>query len=258
MIGFLEDLGLAILSFFELIGGMINLLFETVGWMVTGAPRMALMVNQMSILGINSLPIVFITVGFGGMVLSLELAYQAVKFGFMRWVGAGVSIAMAREFAPMLTAIVFSGRAGSAITAELGSMKVTEQIDALEAMATSPVSYLVVPRFISCLCMVPVLTVFGNVAGIFGGAFVANVNANVPYNVFFDSIKSNLAWHDVYGGLIKAIIFGGEIAMIACYQGLRTRGGAAGVGLSTTSSVVNSIIIVFISNYFLSTFLFPS
>ena len=258
MLAFLEDLGISLISLFEFVGGVINLLFETLGWLARGAIRLSLTVQQMALLGTNSLFIVLLTVGFTGAVMSLELALQAVKFGFTRFVGGGVAISMARELAPMITAVVFAGRAGAAITAELGSMKVTEQLDALVAMATSPVKYLVVPRFIACVSMVPLLCVFGNLSGIFGGMLVANLSASVPVKVFFDSIQQNVVMWDFWGGLWKAAIFGGEIACIASFQGMNTRGGAAGVGVATTGSVVSSIITVFVTNYFLSLWFFPS
>ncbi|MHB2021270.1 MAG: MlaE family ABC transporter permease [Candidatus Xenobia bacterium] len=258
MMAFLEDVGLYLIAFFEFVGGVVNLFFETLGWIGRGAVRAGLTLHQMALLGINSLPIALLTVGFTGAVMSLELASQAVKFGFTRFVGAGVALSMGRELGPMITAVIFAGRAGSAITAEIGSMKVTEQLDALFAMATSPVKYLVVPRFLACITMVPLLTVFGNVAGIGGGALVASATANVPWKVYMDSIQQNVVMWDFMGGLEKALIFGGEIALIACFQGLTTRGGAAGVGQSTTASVVSSIITVFVTNYFLSMWLFPS
>lgn len=257
MISFIEDIGATVIKFFEYVGGVINLFIETVSWILKLDIRLKLTIQQMAILGVNSIFIVLITTGFAGAVISLQLANIAVRYGVGRMVGGGVGLAMAREFAPMLTAIVVAGRAGSAITAELSSMKVTEQIDALEAMATSPIKYLVVPRFLACLLMFPILTMFANVAGVGGGCFVAYLLAKITPQVFFDSIRMMVSMKDFWGGVDKALFFAAEIAMISCYQGLNTKGGAAGVGQSTTGSVVFSMIIIFITNYFLSAWLFP-
>lgn len=256
MLSFLEDIGYAIIRFFEYIGNIFILFFETMSFILLGRIRFLLTVDQMAILGVNSLSIVILTTTFTGMVISLELAQLAVKYGVGRMVGGGVAITMAREFGPMLTAVVVAGRAGSAITAEIGAMKVTEQIDALKAMAISPVKYLVVPRFLACLVMIPMLTVFSNVCGVVGGGIVAHRLAGILPSVFYDSIRSMVDMHDFWAGIIKALFFAAEIALISCYQGLTTEGGAAGVGKSTTGSVVYSIILVFVTNYFLSAWLF--
>jgi phospholipid/cholesterol/gamma-HCH transport system permease protein len=256
MIAFIEDVGISIIRFFEYIGGLLTLFWESLIFIAKGAMKFRLTVEQMAILGVNSIAIVVITTGFAGMVLSLELALQAVRYGVGRFVGGGVALSMAREFGPMLTAIVVAGRAGSAITAELGSMKVTEQIDALQAMGVSPVRYLVVPRLIACLIMIPILTLFADIAGTMGGAAIANLHAGISSQIYFDSISNMVVMSDLWAGLIKALVFAGEIAMVACHQGLATTRGAAGVGTATTGSVVYSIIIIFISNYFLSAWLF--
>lgn len=256
MLNLIEDFGLWLTSLFEYMGGILILLYETLANIFRGRIKLALTIDQMAILGVNSLSIVILTTGFAGMVISLELAQLAVKYGVGSMVGGGVALSMSREFAPMLTAIVVAGRAGSAIAAELGSMKVTEQIDALKAMAISPVKYLVVPRFLACLVMIPILTLFANLFGTVGGAFIAKYMANIQFKVFFDSIKSMLDMADLWGGLYKAMVFAVEIALIGCFQGLTTSGGAAGVGKATTGSVVYSIILIFITNYFMSAWLF--
>ena len=218
---------------------------------------MRLILEQSAILGVNSSLIVLITTAFTGAVISLQLASMAVRYGAGRFVGGGVAIAMARELAPMLTAVVVAGRAGSAITAELGSMKVTEQIDALKAMATSPVKYLVVPRVLACAIIIPMLCLFAMLAGTIGGGLVAKIIAGIDYTLYFDSIPNMMVSKDIYKGLFKAFIFAIEIALISCYQGMNTSGGAAGVGKATTGSVVYSMLIVFITNFFLTAILFP-
>jgi len=257
MLAFFEELGLFVIKFFEYLGGLVNLFLEALSWITKGAVRLNLTLDQMAILGVSSLGIVVITCTFAGMVISLQLADYAVRYGITQYAGGAVALSMAREFGPMLSAIVVAGRAGSAITAEIGSMKVTEQIDALRVMGVSPARYLVVPRFIACVVMLPILATFAGVGGTLGGAVVANVQVNLQYDVFFDSIKNILVPWDVYAGLIKSAMFASEIALVACLQGINTSGGAAGVGKATTQSVVNSMLLIFITNYFLSAWMFP-
>ncbi|MEW6279581.1 MAG: ABC transporter permease [Candidatus Eremiobacterota bacterium] len=257
MFAFFEIVGLSLIRFFEYIGSLVLLFLETLAFIGRGMIRVGLTINQMSFLGVNSLSIVIMTTTFAGMVMSLQLAHIAVRYGVSNVVGGGVAIAMCRELGPMLTAIVVAGRAGAAITAEIGTMKVTEQISALITMAVSPVRYLVVPRFLALTVMVPVLTLFSNLAGVMGGAVVAFQSAGIPYSTFFDSVDRLTEMEDVYKGLFKAMIFGMQVCLVACYQGLTTPRGAAGVGQATTGSVVVSMIIIFITNYFLSAWLFP-
>jgi len=260
--GFFESIGRGVINFFSYIGGLVVLFFDSVKWIIRGIIRLNLRIKlfmeQATILGVDSTLIVMITTGFTGAVISLQLADMAVRYGAGKFVGGGVAITMARELSPMLTAIVVAGRAGSAITAELGSMKVTEQIDALKAMATSPINYLVVPRLMACALLIPMLCLFSIYAGVFGGAVVARYIANINFATYFDSIKYMMTMKDVYKGIFKAFIFAIEIALISCYQGLKTTGGASGVGKATTGSVVSSMLIVFVTNFFLTAILFPA
>lgn len=257
MVLLFESVGRAVLKLLEYLGALLLLLWETTAWIARGSIRLGLTIQQMAYLGVDSLLIVVLTTTTAGMVMSLQLAHIAVQYGVTNVVGGGVAIAMARELGPMLTAVVVAGRAGSAIAAELGTMKVTEQISALQTMAVSPVRYLVVPRFMALLGMMPVLVLFADVAGTLGGALIAFQSASIPYAAFYDSIQRLLVLSDVTYGLLKAVVFGVEIAMVACLQGLETGRGAAGVGVSTTSSVVYSTIIIFVTNYLMSSWLFP-
>lgn len=256
MVKFFEIIGENVVKICEYIGGLTLLFIQTLGWFFKLDIRVKLTVNQMALLGANSVFIVFITTFFTGAVVSLQLASMAVRYGLSKFIGGGVAISMARELGPMLTAVVVAGRAGSAITAEIGSMKVTEQLDALEAMAVSPVKYLVLPRVLACVLMFPVLTLFAFAAGVLGGGVVAHLTAGLPVNIYIQSIKDMMPMSDFWGGLIKSLFFASEVALISCYQGMRTKGGAAGVGIATTGSVVFSTITVFVTNYFLSAFLF--
>lgn len=256
LIKFFGGVGDNTLAVFEYIGGIVILLFNAVMWIFRLDIRLKLTIQQMALLGVNSIFIVFVTTFFAGAVVSLQLAELAVRYGLGKFVGGGVAIAMCRELAPMLTAVVVAGRAGSAITAEIGSMKVTEQIDALEVMAVSPVKYLVVPRLIACVILFPILTLFADCAGVLGGGVVANILAGIDLSLYTDSIKNMLFMEDFLGGLYKSVFFAIEVVLIGCYQGMTTKGGAAGVGIATTGSVVYSIIVVFITNYLLSSIIF--
>lgn len=257
MIAFFESLGQSVIAILDYIGGLALLLWEALGYLAAGGLRWSLAVYQMAFLGVNSIMIVLLTTTFAGMVISLQLAHVAVTYGVSNIVGGGVALAMARELGPMLTAVVVAGRAGSAITAEIGSMKVTEQIDALVCMAVSPVKYLVVPRIIALVLMMPVLALFSDLAGLVGGSFVAEASAGIPQEVFYDSVRRMTEVGDVTKGLFKSMIYGLQIALVACQQGLQSGRGAAGVGQATTGSVVISMIIIFMTNYFLSAWLYP-
>ena len=209
-------------------------------------------VRQMGLLGADSLPIVLMTILCTGMVFSVQTAKEFVRLGASSTVGGIVAIAMARELVPVLVGVVVAGRIGAAIAAELGTMKVTEQIDALRVMAANPVSFLVVPRFIAMVLMMPLLVVFANLIGNIGGWVVAHYYAGIGTFTYTNSIKMLAEFYDVFGGMLKSAVFGGIIAIIGCYKGLNAPNGAEGVGLATTASVVLSIILIFIFNYFLS------
>ncbi|MBT9583797.1 ABC transporter permease [bacterium] len=257
MIRFFESLGQSVIAILDYIGGLALLLWEALGYILAGGLRWSLAIYQMAFLGVNSIMIVLLTTTFAGMVISLQLAHVAVTYGVSNIVGGGVALAMARELGPMLTAVVVAGRAGSAITAEIGSMKVTEQIDALICMAVSPIKFLVCPRIVALVLMMPLLTLFSDMAGLVGGAFVADASAGIPQEVFYDSVRRMTELDDVVKGLGKSMIYGMQIALVSCQQGLQSGRGAAGVGQATTGSVVISMIIIFTTNYFLSAWLYP-
>jgi phospholipid/cholesterol/gamma-HCH transport system permease protein len=209
-------------------------------------------IDQAYLLGVQSWAIVILTSLFTGMVFSLESAVQAVQYGVGNLVGGAVAFTMARELGPMLSAVVVAGRSGAAISAELGSMVVTEQIEALQSLGLSPVRMLVVPRLIAMIVMLPLLTVFADIIGILGGMFIAQIYAHISYDSFINSARATLPFGDVVRGLVKSVVFAIIIAVIGSYSGLRTRGGAAGVGRSTTGAVVTSIILIFVFNFALS------
>ena len=250
LIPFLERVGRLVISGAENTGRVIILLGQTLVHLRSVSLRHTL--GQMAHLGVDSLPIVMLTILFTGMVLTLQTAHEFVKYGAQSSVGGVVAIAMGRELAPVLTGVVCAGRVGAAITAEIGSMKVTEQIDALRVMATNPIAYLVVPRTVACVLMLPLLVVFADIIGTLGGYLVAVGYSGLNSYTYLHSIKVFAVVADLTGGLIKSMFFGAIIAIIGCYKGLTTAQGAEGVGKATTGSVVASIILIFISNYFLS------
>lgn len=213
-------------------------------------------IKQMAKLGVDSLPIVLVTTTAAGMVFAVQTSKEFAKLGAGDAVGGIITIAMGRELVPILVGVVVAGRVGAAITAEIGTMKVTEQIEALRVMAVNPISYLVVPRFWACILMLPLLAVFANLVGSWGGFLVSHIYADITEYSYLESIENICVPFDVIGGLIKCMFFGAIISIIGCYQGLNTVAGAEGVGLSTTTSVVLSIIYIFISNYFLSVLLY--
>lgn len=254
LIPVLEKTGRYVITSVENTGRIVILFGQTLFHLRAISPRHTL--HQMAHLGVDSLPIVLLTILFTGMVITLQTAHEFIKYGAQSSVGGVVAIAMGRELAPVLTGVVCAGRVGAAITAELGSMKVTEQIDALRVMATNPIAYLVVPRLVACVLMMPLLVTFGNVIGTIGGYLVAISYAGISSYTYIHSIKVFAVVSDLMGGLVKSMFFGAIIAIIGCYKGLTTSAGAEGVGRATTGSVVTSIILIFISNYFLSLILY--
>jgi phospholipid/cholesterol/gamma-HCH transport system permease protein len=255
MVFILEWIGKRVIHYLENSGRGIVLLAQTI-YHLRFRPKMQHVFHQMSHLGVDSLPIVLLTILFTGMVMTVQTAHEFIKYGAQSSVGGVVAIAMGRELAPVLTGVVVAGRVGAAITAEIGSMKVTEQIDALRVMAMNPVQYLVVPRFLACILMTPVLVVFADMIGTLGGYLMATMYAGIGSFTYLHSIKVFAVVNDVVGGLIKAMVFGGIVAIVGCYKGLNTEEGAEGVGKATTGSVVTSIILIFTSNYFLSLVLY--
>ena len=254
MIKFFEKIGTIVLAYLEVLGKFTILIGNTIS-QLRKMPRMKHVFQQMSHLGVDTLPIIALTMLFTGMVLTLQTATEFVRLGAQSTVGGIVTIAVGRELGPVLAGVVTAGRVGAAITAEISTMKVTEQIDALKVMATNPIGYLVVPRLIACMCMLPLLVVFGDVIGSIGGWIVGSYY-DINFYMYLNSIDTFVVVHDITGGLLKAIVFGAIIAIVGCYYGLNATNGAEGVGKATTRSVVISIIIIFFSNCFLSMLLY--
>lgn len=233
-----------------------GLLAGSLSYFFKGALERKETIKQMAVIGVDSLPIVLLTVAFSGMVSALHTTTQAIRIGISPYIGAGVAIAMAREVAPVLSGVMVAARAGSAMAAELGSMKITEQIDALRAIGVSPVQYLVLPRCFATSIMLVFITILSNIVGDWGGYIVA-VSYGVPSASFISSIFHYLDFYDLAMGLVKSFFFGLIIALVSCREGLRAEGGAEGVGRATTSAVVISIILVFAADFILARIMFP-
>lgn len=237
---------------FTSIGEYIMLILRVIWVTLRRPPSWALIRDQMYEIGVLSLPVVAITGFSTGMVLSAQSYFQLSDKGLVSATGLMVTKAMMVELGPVLTAFMVTGRVGASMCAELGTMRVTEQIDALRSMAVNPLRYLVAPRFIAGTLMMPILTIFSCIMGIIGGYIIAVDYYGMPANSFLDPLPIHITTFDFVSGLIKATAFGIIIVTISCFKGMRTAGGAAGVGRSTTSSVVICYCVVLISNFLLT------
>jgi phospholipid/cholesterol/gamma-HCH transport system permease protein len=214
--------------------------------------RLPSWIRQMEQIGVRSLLVAAITTTFTGMVLALQSAYSLPSLGVKFYVGTLVSKSVVRELGPVLTALIVGGRIGAGMTAELGTMKVTEQIDALRLMASDPVKELVVPTLAATLLMLPARTVIGNLLGITGGLIVAVSQLNISSAFYLNDVFDALTLQDVSSGIGKSFFFAYFIAIIGCYNGLNARGGADGVGRATTNTVVYASILILVSDFFLT------
>ncbi|BAY31986.1 hypothetical protein NIES2107_38720 [Nostoc carneum NIES-2107] len=210
----------------------------------------------MAAVGPDSLFIALLTAIFVGAVFTIQVAREFINFGAGNLVGGVLAVALTRELSPVLTAVILAGRVGSAFAAEIGTMRVTEQIDALLMLRTDPIDYLVIPRVLACCIMLPILTLLSLVTGLLGGMLIATNLYSIADTVFLDSARNLLGLWDILSAMIKAFCFGILIAVIGCSWGLTTTGGAKGVGQSTTTAVVTALLIIFVSNFFLSWLMF--
>jgi phospholipid/cholesterol/gamma-HCH transport system permease protein len=228
------------------------LLAEAMYWLKAFFSKFREILRQMYVVGYQSLPVTLIVGVFVGFVLALQTGLSLKPFGMQHLVAQIAGISMTREMGPLMTSIILAGRVGSAMAAEIGSMRVSEEIEALEVMSISPVKYLVMPRIVALTVMCPILTVFANAIGIAGAAIVANLQIGVSYHAFFKDAAEFIQFKDIYSGLFKTVVFGLIIATVSCSEGLRTTGGTVGVGESTRRAVVNSLLLILIFNYFMT------
>ena len=251
-----EIIGKKALSFFQEIGQVLNLFWGIIKSFTHITKSRKLIFFQMEQIGVNSLPLVLIIAVFTGAVAAWQAAYQLKGIAPISLLGGATSRAIITELSPVLTGIVIAGRVGASIAAELGTMKVTEQIDALKTMAIDPIRYLAMPRFLASVLVMPVLAIFAIVIAVAGSYIVSNFFLGLSFNVFFQSVSRFFHFSDLIAGLVKALIFGGITALLGCHIGFRTTGGAEGVGKATIRSFVLSATLILISDYLLWMLLF--
>lgn len=249
-----ESFGKKIIDFHQIVGEMLSLLWQTVCFFREAPRNTQSIFAQMAIIGYETLPVASVMAFFVGMVLALQTGAELQKYGTQNIIGAIVGLSMVRELGPVMTSFLVAGRVGSAMAAEIGVMKVYEEIDALKTLDINPVRYLAMPRFIACIICVPVLVVYADCIGIIGGAIISHLHPKIfiSYATYYDSMKSALKLREVGAGLTKAFVFGGIISQVACYVGFKTSGGARGIGQSTTRAVVLSFMLILVADYFLT------
>lgn len=256
IIKFFSFLGNRTLSFFQEFGQVTILFLRVLGFTPKLVKSRKLLFAQMEHIGVDSIPLVIIIAIFTGAVAAWQAAYQLKGLAPISFLGTATSRAIITELGPVLTGIIIAGRVGASIAAEIGSMKVSEQIDALETMGISKIRYLAMPRFIAAIIMLPLLIVFANAIAILGAYLVSNFFLDISYSVFFDSVKRFFTMSDFIFGMIKGMVFGGVTALLGCHIGFRTEGGAEGVGLSTIRSFVVSSATILILDYALWSLVF--
>src|SRR5712692_5509616 len=252
MTNVLENIGLVFLRLFEQTGLWFRMLWRTISWAVRPPWEMEEWFRQMVRVGVESVPVVFLTTMFTGMVFALETYTGFHRVHAENYVGSAVALAMLRELSPVLVGLMVTGRVGSSMAAEIGTMRVTEQIDALKALATDPVQYLFVPRVIAGIVMLPFLVVLGDALGIGGGYLVAVKLLGANGLVYEQNTFQYLNMEDLWAGVIKAAAFGLILALTGCVRGYYTSGGAEGVGRSTTQAVVSASLIILLTDFFLT------
>lgn len=263
MTNIFEKIGSTVITTGQRVVDVLALFVDTVYWLFVGpfkgkAAKREGIFEQMLFVGVKSLLIVFFVALFTGIVIAMQTAPQLASLGAVIYVAGLVAVSITRELGPVLTGLVIAGRVGAAIAAELGTMKVTEQVEALENMALNPVRFLVVPRFLALVIMLPCLTIFADAVGIFGGYLIGVYNLNINSALYLDTTFRFLTTKDVVTGVIKSFVFGGIIALIGCYYGLNTSGGAEGVGKATTVSIVTSFILIILADCVLTAVFFFS
>lgn len=238
------------------VGRGVTMFGQTLSWSFRPPFNLQNIFQQMEVIGVNSLPVVVIMALFTGMVLAIQTYTGFKRFNAENFMGTVVALSITRELGPVLTGLIVAGRAGAAMAAELGTMRVTEQIDALVTLATNPIKYLVTPRFLAGLLMLPLLTAVADFVGVVGGYLIAVHLLNANPVIYIRMTTKYVVWNDIYGGLFKAGVFGIIISTVSCYKGFYTEGGAEGVGKATTGAVVLSMMLILIANYFLAALLY--
>ncbi|MFH1741060.1 MAG: ABC transporter permease [bacterium] len=249
---YLGKLGVAAEELFRQTGAMTLLLLQAVAAAFTPPFRGRILLEQMVRIGVESLPIALLTAAFTGAVFMMQTGQELAKWGAKVYSSGISAIGFAREIGPVLTSVVLAGRVGAGITAEIGTMKVTEQIDALKTLATDPISYLVAPRLVAATIMLPAITVLAICVGLLGGLVVGVLILNIPVSLYVTTVFTWLEYPHYLTGILKTVVFGVIIAIVGCHCGFEAGWGAEGVGEATTKSVVTSSILILIADFFLS------
>lgn len=254
----LAALGMQIGNWLEGLGRFTRFALSALRWFLTGRPaygRLRLLLPQLYQVGTRSIPVVMLVGAFVGAVLGIEMYDQFASIGQETRIGGIINLSVVKQIGPVLAAVMIAGRVGGAVSAEIGTMRVTEQLDALRVMGTDPVNYLVVPRVTACVIMVPLLTIVSDLLGMIGGWLVVVVGLGVEASEYWRFSAAFVSGFDVMTGLIKAVAFGLLIGLISCYKGFNCEPGAAGVGRATTDAFVSSFIAIIVANFFLAKFL---
>jgi phospholipid/cholesterol/gamma-HCH transport system permease protein len=256
----IKRFGESFISFLYFFGGVIHLFSQTLCLMWVPPFKKERILEQCKRVGVDSLFIVSLVAFFMGVILALQTSYQLQRLGSEMYIASLVALSLVRELGPVITSLVVAGRIGAAIAAEIGSMQVTEQIDALETFATSPIKYLVVPRFLGLALMLPILTLYADLIGIFGGYLICVHKLGISSSLYLDITFEAIFFKDLFTGLVKTVFFGVIIAIISCYEGFNVEGGAEGVGKATTRAVVETFIAILAADCFITAvfyFIFP-
>lgn len=251
----IADWGKLVIDSLVRFGAFCLFFFRTLGWLFTRFPRSETIWPNFYQVGVSSLPVVALTGTFIGMVLAVQSYFQFHQIGLETRLGAVINMTLLRELGPVLAATMLAGRVGSAMAAELGTMRVTEQIDALAAMGAHPIHYLVVPRFLACLFLIPTLTIMADFMGVAGGHFYSVDLLGIDIHHYWYNSAKFVTTFDLFVGLVKSVFFGAAIAMVSCYQGFHCDAGAEGVGKASTASFVYSFVLILMLDLLLGIFL---
>ena len=251
IVDWLADVGAMVMNWFTAVGDVSMFTFRTLSWLLTRFPRKETLLPCFYQVGVRSLPVVALTGTFIGMVLAVQSYAQFAGIGLETRLGGVINMSLVTELGPVLAGTMLAGRVGSAIAAELGTMRVTEQIDALASMGANPIHYLVVPRLLACLCLIPALTVVANFMGVVGGAFYSIIILGIDTFHYWHNSQNFVGLYDLFTGIFKSLFFGAAIAILGCYRGFNCDPGAEGVGRAATAAFVYSFVVIIIIDLFL-------
>lgn len=251
VVDWISDLGGLVVNWVVAVGDIAEFFLRTLSWIATRLPRRDTLLPNFYQIGVLSLPVVALTGTFIGMVLAVQSHSQFRLMHLETRLGAVINMSLVRELGPVLAATMLAGRVGSAMAAELGTMRVTEQIDALVAMGANPIHYLVVPRFLACLILIPTLTIMADFMGVVGGAFYSIYGLGIDSNHYWENSQNFIGTFDLFSGVFKSLFFGAAIALVSCYRGFHCEAGAEGVGRAATSAFVISFVAILVLDFFL-------